>query len=65
MNGVSYVFHVASPIPPHIPADENELIIPAREGTLRILRLAKDLNVKRVIITSSSLLLFCYLAIKI
>jgi dihydroflavonol-4-reductase len=65
MSGVSYVFHVASPIPSHVPADENELIIPAQEGTLRILRLARDLNVKRVIFTSSSLLLFCYLIIKI
>src|SRR5271154_4654717 len=36
--GCDYVLHVASPIPPSVPKDENELIIPAREGALRALR---------------------------
>src|SRR5580693_8698248 len=35
--GCDYVLHVASPFPPSIPKDENELIKPAREGTLRVL----------------------------
>jgi dihydroflavonol-4-reductase len=30
--GATYVHHVASPFPPEAPKDENELIIPAREG---------------------------------
>ena len=38
---------------PSVPKDENELIIPAREGTLRVLRAARDAGVRRVVITSS------------
>jgi dihydroflavonol-4-reductase len=45
--------HVASPIPGSAPKHEDELIIPAREGTLRVLRAARDANVKRVVLTSS------------
>jgi nucleoside-diphosphate-sugar epimerase len=48
-----YVLHVASPLPLHIPKDENELIVPAREGSLRVLRAARDAGVKRVVLTSS------------
>lgn len=51
--GCDYVLHVASPLPPTIPKDENELIAPAREGTLRVLRAARDGGVKRVVLTSS------------
>jgi nucleoside-diphosphate-sugar epimerase len=51
--GCDYVLHVASPLPPHIPKHENELIVPAREGTLRVLRAARDAGVKRVVLTSS------------
>ena len=51
--GCDYVLHVASPLPLGVPRDENELIIPAREGTLRILRAARDADVKRVVVTSS------------
>ena len=36
-----------------VPKDENELIVPAREGTLRVLRAARDAGVKRVVLTSS------------
>jgi len=49
----TYILHVASPFPPGPPKDENDLIIPARDGTLRILRAARDAKVKRVVITSS------------
>lgn len=48
-----YVLHVASPISLTIPKDENEMIIPAVEGTLRVLRAAKKAGVKRVVVTSS------------
>ncbi|MDV3457129.1 aldehyde reductase [Sphingomonas sp. HF-S4] len=48
-----YVHHVASPFPPAQPKDEQELIRPAREGTLRVLRAARDAGVKRVVVTSS------------
>lgn len=51
--GCTYVLHVASPFPLGVPSDENELIIPAREGALRVLRAARDAGVKRVVMTSS------------
>jgi len=51
--GCEYVLHVASPIPATVPRDENELIVPAVEGTLRVLRAARDAGVKRVVLTSS------------
>lgn len=51
--GCDYVLHVASPFPAAQPKDENELIIPAREGTLRVLRAALQAGVKRVVMTSS------------
>jgi nucleoside-diphosphate-sugar epimerase len=51
--GCEYVLHVASPLPQTVPKDENELIVPAREGTLRVLRAARDAGVKRVVLTSS------------
>jgi nucleoside-diphosphate-sugar epimerase len=51
--GCQYVLHVASPMPPHPPKHEDELIIPAREGGLRVLRASRDAGVKRVVLTSS------------
>ncbi|MEQ9195590.1 MAG: aldehyde reductase [Parvibaculum sp.] len=51
--GCDYMLHVASPIPPGVPKDENELIVPARDGALRALRAARDAGVKRVVLTSS------------
>jgi nucleoside-diphosphate-sugar epimerase len=51
--GCEYVLHVASPFPPSLPKHEDELIVPAREGTLRVLRAARDAGVKRVVLTSS------------
>ena len=51
--GCEYVLHVASPFPATIPKDENEIIGPAREGALRVLRAARDAGVKRVVLTSS------------
>jgi dihydroflavonol-4-reductase len=51
--GCDYVQHVASPLPPAAPKSENEVIVPARDGALRVLRAARDANVKRVVLTSS------------
>lgn len=51
--GCDYVLHVASPFPMNQPKDENDLIVPAREGALRLLRAARDAGVKRVVLTSS------------
>jgi nucleoside-diphosphate-sugar epimerase len=51
--GCDFVLHVASPFPATIPKDENELIAPAREGALRVLKASRDAGVKRVVLTSS------------
>ncbi|RUW84715.1 NAD-dependent epimerase/dehydratase family protein, partial [Mesorhizobium sp. M8A.F.Ca.ET.059.01.1.1] len=51
--GCDYVLHVASPFPFGVPKQEDDLIIPAREGALRVLRAARDAGVKRVVLTSS------------
>jgi nucleoside-diphosphate-sugar epimerase len=51
--GCDYVLHIASPFPPGVPKHEDELIVPARDGALRVLRAARDAGVKRVVLTSS------------
>jgi nucleoside-diphosphate-sugar epimerase len=51
--GCELVLHVASPFPACPPRDEDQLITPARDGTLRVLRAARDAGVKRVVLTSS------------
>jgi dihydroflavonol-4-reductase len=51
--GCDYVLHVASPFPAAQPKDPDELIVPAREGTLRVLRAALDAGARRVVVTSS------------
>lgn len=51
--GCDFVLHVASPFPLRVPKHEDELIIPAREGALRVLRAARDASVRRVVLTSS------------
>ncbi len=51
--GCEYVLHVASPLPIKVPKNEDELIVPAREGTLRVLRASRAAGVKRVVMTSS------------
>jgi nucleoside-diphosphate-sugar epimerase len=48
-----YVLHVASPIGLKIPKDENEMIRPAVDGTLRVLQAARDAGVQRVVMTSN------------
>jgi dihydroflavonol-4-reductase len=51
--GIDVLMHTASPFPIASPQDENELIRPAVEGTLRAMRAAKSAGVKRVVLTSS------------
>jgi len=51
--GCDFVLHVASPFPDTAPADADELIGPARDGALRVLKAARDAGVKRVVLTSS------------
>jgi dihydroflavonol-4-reductase len=53
VGGCEYVLHVASPFPAGAPQHEDELIVPAREGALRVLRAARAAGVKRVVLTSS------------
>jgi dihydroflavonol-4-reductase len=51
--GSDYVLHIASPFPASVPQHEDELIKPARDGALRVLKAARDAGVKRVVLTSS------------
>jgi dihydroflavonol-4-reductase len=52
--GCTYVEHVASPFPAAAPKHEDELVRPAVDGTLRVLRAAADAGtVRRVVLTSS------------
>ncbi|MBQ1090441.1 aldehyde reductase [Streptomyces sp. B93] len=52
--GCGYVWHVASPFPTRVPRDEDEVIRPAVDGTLRVLRAARaSTTVRRVVLTSS------------
>ena len=51
--GCEFVHHVASPFPAGVPKHEDELIVPAREGALRVLRASRDAGVRRVVLTSS------------
>jgi dihydroflavonol-4-reductase len=51
--GCRFVLHVASPFPSVQPKDPDELIVPARDGALRVLRAARDAGVERVVLTSS------------
>lgn len=53
LDGCEEVHHVASPIPAVQPDDPDELIVPAREGTLRVLRAARDAGARRTVLTSS------------
>jgi nucleoside-diphosphate-sugar epimerase len=53
VSGCDYVLHVASPFPLGPPKHEDDLIVPAREGALRVLAAARDARVKRVVMTSS------------
>ena len=53
MHGCEYLLHMASPFITYEPKNEDDLIRPAKEGTLRALKFAKDAGVKKVVLTSS------------
>jgi nucleoside-diphosphate-sugar epimerase len=53
VKGCTYVLHIASPIFLALPKDENEMIRPAVDGALRVLKAARDAGVKRVVMTSN------------
>lgn len=57
--GCSHVLHIASPLPAGIPKDDDELVVPARDGALRVLRAARDAGATRVVMTSSTAAI-CY-----
>jgi len=52
--GCDYALHVASPLGMNNSRNPNDLIIPARDGTLRVLRSAVTARVKRVVMTSAA-----------
>ncbi len=52
--GCSHVLHVASPFPIQQPKDQGEIVRPARDGALRVLRAATKAGVQRVVLTSSA-----------
>lgn len=54
MQDIDFVQHIASPFPSVLPKNEDELIVPAKKGTLSILKAAAQNGVKRVVVTSSS-----------
>jgi nucleoside-diphosphate-sugar epimerase len=53
VSGCEFVLHVASPFPLGPPKHEDDLIVPAREGALRVLSAARGAQVRRVVMTSS------------
>jgi len=53
VQGCEFVLHVASPLPPSVPKHEDDLIVPARQGALRLLGASREAGVKRVVLTSS------------
>jgi len=56
--GCRYVLHIASPFPLFPPRREADVIVPARQGTLRVLRAAARARVKRVVYLSSIVAIF-------
>jgi len=53
VEGCTYVLHIASPFWLEPPKDENDMIRPAVDGTLRVLAAASKAGVKKVVLTSS------------
>ena len=59
VDGCTHVIHTASPLPMAIPSNEDDVIRPAVEGTLNVLRACRDSNtVKRVVLTSSIMAIY-------
>lgn len=53
VRGCRFVLHMASPLPNQTPKHEDELIVPARDGAVRVLQAASEEGVARVVLTSS------------
>src|ERR1700727_411593 len=53
VDGCEYVLHVASPFPTQQPRNADDLVVPARGASLRVLRAANDAGARRVVLTSS------------
>ncbi len=51
--GADFVWHVASPFTGAGADDDENVVVPARDGTIRVLTAARDAGVRRVVITSS------------
>ncbi|MFC4065123.1 SDR family oxidoreductase [Actinoplanes subglobosus] len=52
-DGCDAILHVASPTLTRPPRDDDEMVRPAVDGTLRVLRAARDAGVRRVVMTSA------------
>ena len=52
--GCDAAMHVASPFPLSVPGHPDELVVPAREGALRVLQAARDAGAGRFVLTSSA-----------
>lgn len=53
VSGCDYVLHVAAPVGIEAPRHPDDLIVPTRDGTLRVLRAACRAKVQRVVMTSA------------
>jgi len=53
VDGCQAVLHVASPTLTQVPRNDDEMVRPAVDGTLRVLRAARDAGVRRVVMTSA------------
>jgi dihydroflavonol-4-reductase len=53
VSGCDAIMHIASPVPIKQPKNPDEIVKPAREGTLHVLRAAQRAGVRRIILTSS------------
>ncbi|WP_327004672.1 aldehyde reductase [Dactylosporangium sp. NBC_01737] len=53
VSGCDFVLHVASPVHLGKVKRDDDVVVPARDGTLRVLRAARDAGVKRVVLTSA------------
>lgn len=51
--GCDAVLHVASPTLTSTPRTDDDMVTPARDGVLRVLRAARDAGVRRVVLTSA------------
>ena len=60
LTGFGALIHTASPFPLDAPKDEETLIRPAVDGTLRALKAAQNAGVNRVILTSSTAAIVSY-----